>query len=69
MIDRPHQGRGYGTEAIRLILEDMKSRFGCREIYLSTDPENKRGLHLYHKFGFRETGETDDDEIILNLTL
>ena len=67
MIGCGFQNRGYGTQALRMILEEIKSRFGCSEVYLSTDPENRRGLHVYHKFGFQETGEMDGHEAVLKL--
>ena len=45
-----------------MILEEMKSRFGCKEVYLSTDPENDRGKHVYEKVGFRSEHKMLDDE-------
>ena len=42
---------------------------GVDRIYLSTAPENELGLHVYHKAGFRETGEMEDEEAILVLKL
>ena len=62
MIDKPYQNKGYGTQAIKLILGEMKARFGCKEVYLSTDPENVRGKHVYEKVGFRSEHEMVDDE-------
>jgi ribosomal protein S18 acetylase RimI-like enzyme len=38
-------------------------------LYLSTEPDNELGLHVYHKLGFRETGEFEEDEAILKLEL
>jgi RimJ/RimL family protein N-acetyltransferase len=38
-------------------------------IYLSTAPENEVGLHVYHKVGFKETGEIEDGEAIFVLKL
>ena len=46
MIDCHYQNKGYGTRAIKTILDEMKSRYGCREVYLSTDPENTVGKHI-----------------------
>lgn len=69
MIDRKYQGKGYGTQALSLIAEEMKKQFGCNEIYLSTDPENARGKHIYEKFGFVNTGEVWDDEELYVLKL
>ena len=69
MIDREVQNKGYGTQAIILILEEMKSRFGCKEVYLSTDPENVRGKHVYEKVGFRSEHKMLDDEELFKITL
>ena len=62
MIGKPYQSKGYGTQAIRMVLDEMKARFGCKEVYLSTDPENVRGKHVYEKVGFRSEHEMLDDE-------
>ena len=69
MIDRTMQNKGYGTQAILLILEEMKARFGCKEVYLSTDPENVRGKHVYEKVGFRSEHKMLDDEELFKITL
>lgn len=69
MIDRTMQNKGYGTRAIQLILEEMKARFGCKEVYLSTDPENARGKHVYEKVGFRSEHKMLDDEELFKITL
>lgn len=69
MIDRKHQGQGYGTQALSLIVEEMKSEYNCNEIYLSTDPENARAKHVYEKIGFVSTGEIWYDEELYVLKL
>lgn len=58
MIDRHYQGMGYGKKALNVIISEMLQRFGCKEIYLSTDPNNCRGKHIYEQAGFVPTGET-----------
>lgn len=58
MIDRHYQGMGYGKKALNIIIAEMLQRFGCKEIYLSTDPNNFRGKHIYEQMGFVPTGET-----------
>ena len=64
MIDQRYQDRGYGQAALQQIIRYFKEN-GADRLYLSTEPENERGLHLYHKAGFRETGVIDDDEAVL----
>ena len=64
MIDKSEQGKGYGQAALAEIIRYFKDQ-GADRLYLSTEPENERGLHLYHKAGFRETGAIDGDEAVL----
>ena len=68
MIDKNEQGKGYGQAALHEIIKYFKEN-GVDTIYLSTAPENEVGLHVYHKAGFRETGEIEDGEAILVLKL
>ena len=69
MIDHKFQGKGYGRESLGIILKEMKKLNGCCEIFLSFDPENKIGRHLYESFGFKDTGKVEEDEIVYSLKL
>ncbi len=64
MIDKSEQGKGYGQAALQEIIKYFKEN-GADRLFLSTAPENKQGLHLYHKAGFRETGIIDGGEAVL----
>ena len=64
MIDKNEQGKGYGQAALNEIIRYFKEN-GADRLYLSTEPENEMGLHIYHKAGFRETGIVSDDEAVL----
>ena len=64
MIDKSEQDKGYGQAALQEIIRYFKEN-GADRLYLSTEPENARGLHLYHKAGFRETGVIEGDEAVL----
>ena len=71
MIDKNHQGRGFGKEAVRLALELIRT-FPCGEAvycWLSYEPENRAARQLYQSFGFEETGEMDGEEIIAAVKL
>ncbi len=71
MIDKNHQNKGYGTEAVRLALEFIRT-FPCGRAeycWLSYEPENEAAGRLYRSFGFTETGETDGEELIAVLRL
>ncbi|MBQ8194521.1 MAG: GNAT family N-acetyltransferase [Oscillospiraceae bacterium] len=52
MIDIRSQGKGYGKEALKLILDEMKQLDGCNAVYLSIEPENERARHIYEQAGF-----------------
>ena len=73
MIDRRYQGRGYGKEAMKLILDFIRSA-PCRQseyAWLCYDPENTAARKLYASFGFEEIPEAysaEDDEILAVLT-
>ena len=69
MIDYHYQNKGYGTRVIKMILDEMKSRFGCKEVYLSTDPKNVRGKRVYEEVGFRSENRMIDDEELFKIIL
>lgn len=64
MIDKSEQDKGYGQAALQEIIRYFRAN-GADRLFLSTEPENERGLHIYHKAGFRETGIIDEDEAVL----
>lgn len=68
MIDKKLQGKGYGSAALEKIIEYFRDN-GSGYIKLSTKESNTAALSLYHKYGFEENGEMNDDEIVLHLNL
>lgn len=64
MIDQRYQDKGYGQAALQAIIRYFRDN-GADRLYLSTEPENERGLHVYHKAGFLDTGIISDDEAVL----
>ena len=68
MIDKNEQGKGFGKAALEEIIRYFRDN-NATHILLSTEPENEAGLYLYRKYGFRETGEINDNEIVLKLML
>ncbi len=64
MIDKGEQDKGYGQTALAEIIRYFKEN-GADRLYLSTEPENEKGLHVYHKAGFRENGIISEDEAVL----
>ena len=64
MIDQKEQDKGYGQAALQEIIRYFREN-GADRLYLSTEPENEKGLHIYHKAGFRETGTISEDEAVM----
>lgn len=71
MIDEKYQNNGYGTKALELCLEYIKSKpFGeSNDIVLTCSIENNHGIHIYNKLGFTEIGKCEDDEIMMKLVI
>ena len=69
MIHHKYQGRGYGKEAIKIIIEEMKKLKECKEIFLSFYPENIKAKNLYEDVGFKNTGEIINGELLYSLKL
>lgn len=69
MIDRAHQGKGYGRAAMEAVIEMMADRVGCQEIVTSFVPDNAVAAGLYDSLGFCPTGEVEDGEPLVRLRL
>ena len=69
MIAGPHQGKGFGKQALRLVVDYVKTRPGARVLETSYVPGDGSPAGFYIKFGFQETGELDGDERIMFLPL
>lgn len=69
MIDHKYQGKGYGRAALGKAIEELKSLKDCNEIFISFEPENNIGKKLYESFGFRDTGNTVEGELLYSLSL
>jgi len=69
MIDRKHQGKGYGRAALEQVLAEIKMIPGMKSISIGYMPENPVAKPFYASFGFVETGLDDDGEMIAELKL
>jgi diamine N-acetyltransferase len=68
MVDAAHQRRGYGSAALDLAVEYVRS-LGADEFYTSWVPSDTGPERFYVEYGFVPTGEIDDDEIVAVLDL
>ena len=59
LIDKNHQGAGYGKTAVAKLLKRLHSEYGNRRVYLSVYDTNRAAIALYQQLGFSFTGELD----------
>lgn len=60
MIDRRFQNKGYGTEALRLILSQLCHEGRYDNVEVCVNRENRQALRVYEKAGFTDTGYVDE---------
>ena len=68
-IDERCQGRGYGTQAVRLLVERMREDGKYDRVVLCYIEGNEAARRMYEKLGFHLTGERDGDEIVMEKRL
>jgi diamine N-acetyltransferase len=69
MIDRKHQGRGYGRAALSMALDEIRAIPGVRKVSISYMPDNPVAKPFYASFGFVEVGLDEDGEMLAELEL
>jgi diamine N-acetyltransferase len=67
MIDRRHQGKGYGRAALVLVLDEIRAIPKVRKAVISYMPDNKVAKAFYASLGFVETGIDEDGEMMAKL--
>ncbi len=61
--DSKQWNKGYGTEAMKLILDIGFKKLDLKKIQLRVNPSNVRARHVFEKVGFRE--KAADKEFIV----
>lgn len=54
------QNVGFGTEAVIALTEYAIHQLGLKRVFLRTNPQNSRAIHVYQKCGFKEYNLTDE---------
>ena len=67
MVDKNHQGKGYGRAATEAVVERLRAEPGCRQVVLSVNPANANAQALYESLGFVKTGEVSHGEEVMRL--
>lgn len=60
MIDQRFQNKGYGTEALRLILSQLRKEGRYARVEVCVNKEDMPALKMYRKLGFSDTGYIDE---------
>ena len=69
MIEFKHQGKGYGEQVMKLIIERAKSMPTIRSVSLSYVLSDGNAKPFYERMGFRKTGKVTDGEMEMILPI
>jgi diamine N-acetyltransferase len=71
MIDRRHQGRGYGRAAMQEVIGRIAGKPDGDEVWIGYHRDNAVARHLYASLGFEEQGDAPwaGNDVIARLTL
>ncbi|MBT8165219.1 MAG: GNAT family N-acetyltransferase [Acidimicrobiia bacterium] len=69
MLAEGQQRKGYGTRALELLVEYVRSRPNATEIIVGAIPGEGSPQAFYERFGFVPTGEVKGGEVQLKLEL
>jgi len=72
MIDEAHQGKGYGTAAMELLLDFARTKptgVEAKYAYTSYVPNNEAAAKTYAKLGYEKTGQILSGEEVVRLVL
>jgi diamine N-acetyltransferase len=69
MVDQNFQGKGYGKFGMEKMLEIFRTDERIKDVSISYEPNNDVARKLYGRFGFVETGEIIEGEVVARLKL
>ncbi len=67
MIDAKFQGKGYGKDAMTLVINHVRNRPYAKELLLSHSKSDGNAGEFYKKCGFEYTGREISDELLMSL--
>ncbi|MGL5314416.1 MAG: GNAT family N-acetyltransferase [Peptostreptococcaceae bacterium] len=71
LISKENQGKGYGKESIKVLINHLYKEYNYKKIYLSVYDNNEGAIGLYLKIGFIFNGELDvngEKVMVLNIS-
>ena len=61
MIDQRYQGKGYGSTALGLILDELRKEGHFDYVEVCVKKDDAAAIHLYEKHGFVDSGFVDEN--------
>ncbi|NLD83920.1 MAG: GNAT family N-acetyltransferase [Clostridiales bacterium] len=61
MIDGQYQRKGYGTQALLLVLDELRKENHYDHVELCVKKADAEAIRLYEKCGFTDSGYVDED--------
>ncbi len=61
MIDQRFQGKGFGSAALGLILDELRKEAHFDHVEVCVKKEDAAAIHVYQKYGFVDSGYVDGD--------
>ena len=61
MIDQRYQGKGYGSEALCRILDELRKEGRYDHVEVCVKKDDSAAIRLYEKHGFTDSGYFDED--------
>ena len=66
IMEREYRGQGYGTEALRHVVDYAFNELGLTLLGLTVFPSNQRAIRAYKKVGFRKTEVLENSWLLPN---
>ncbi len=67
VLDARHQGRGLGRAVLDALVAHVRAQPQAGTVVLTVHGDNERARGLYQRYGFEETGEELDGELVMVL--
>jgi len=67
VVDAAHQGRGLGRAVLDALVAHVRAQPRSGTVVLTVHDDNERARRLYARYGFVETGEVLDGELVMAL--
>ena len=61
MIDEQYQKKGYGSQALQLVLDELRKEGHYDHVELCVKKADAEAIRLYKKYGFVDSGYVDED--------